>query len=365
MGGFPSRTAALAEPIPIGSCVPLTRATNSPAFLPVGSLVRRASYPELSARYPRIDGLSLSALTVTEREYRFAATDGAGKVLVSSGNNTPGIYSTDGGLTWVDSALPSASYWSGVAYGAGRWVVSRPAANQSAYSTDGVNWTTATMPSTAAWWAIVYAGGTFVCGPYDAAGVARSSDGGATWAAGGSRPGGSAWGSLAFGAGRMVSLAEGGNYACYSDDYGATWTATTLPASGIWASTHYISGRFIAVEYNGTKVLSSPDGITWSVLGTLPATRLWSLAAGDEIGTLFAYCRDVNECATSLDGVTWTLRPLPNYGTPARLNAGVGVRGRLVLSAGVAGKIDLIVPDGPGATHMLLGGPAGYHVRVR
>lgn len=366
MSGFPSRAAAAAEPIPIGSCVPLTRATSKTSFLPVGSLVRRASYPELSARYPRVDGLSAVTVTVTQREYRFAATDGTGKILISSGDNTPGLYSADGGLTWVDSALPSASYWSGVAFDGGRWVTVRPASTGAAYSSDGVNWTTATLPFSAGWWNAAAGGGKFVAAPYDSASTACSSDGGETWSAGGSRPGGSAWGSMAYGGGRLVSLADGGTYGCYSDDGGATWTACpTLPVSGFWASTHYIGGRFVAVPYDGTSVLSSADGITWSVLGTLPASRQWSLAGGDSAGTLFAYARNANECATSADGVTWTLRPLPNNGTPSRVNTGIGSLGRIVLPSGVNGKIDLIVPDGPGATHMLLGGPAGYHVRVR
>ena len=367
MSGFPSRNAGEAEPIPIGSCVPLTRSTNNHAFLPVGSLIERARYPQLSARYPRVEGLSSTTVTVAQNEYRFSATDGLGHVLISCGvNGQPGLFSADGGLTWTNSALPNAPYWSGVAYGGGRWVIVRPASNAAAYSSDGINWTGATLPSSAGWYHVVFGGGRFVSGPYDSAITAYSDDGGGTWSAGGSRVGGSAWGSLAFGGGRFVSLADGGTYACYSDDFGASWTAaTTLPVSGYWVSTQYVGGRFVAVPYNGTSVLSSPDGITWSVLGTLPATRQWSLAGGDSAGVLFAYARDVNECATSPDGVTWTLRPLPNNGTPSRVATGIGSLGRIVLPAGVNGKIDLVVPDSPGATHMLLGGPAGYHVRVR
>lgn len=362
MSGFPSRAAVAAAPIPIGSCVPLTRSTNNPAFLPVGSLIERARYPELSAVYPRAIGVSAATVTVTGGDYRFSATDGKRVVMSNGGSGQPGIYSDDGGSTWGSVTFPAAPYWSSIRHGNGRWVMVRPAASQGAYSLDGLVWSTTSMPSYASWYRLAFGSGWFVSTTYDSDKVARTEDG-VTWSTA-TLPSSGEWAALAFGNGRFVILKNNSTDMAYSDDGGATWTASSLPASGSWGMLSYGNGRFVTVAVDGTKSLMSADGLTWAE-GALPASRPWLHPMDTGGGYDLVYSANTNEGAISSDGVNWAAVSLPANGTPARSRSGIFIAGRYVIYAGVNGKIDLVVPDGPGATHMLLGGPAGYHVRVR
>ena len=243
---------------------------------------------------------------------------GQGKFVVFpweyGGASTPSTtsyaaYSTDNGVTWHNSWLPYNNWWNSAAYGNGVFVaVSYVGSNVVVVSPDAVNWTSYTMPVGANWNSITFGNGTFVA-VADSGATAITSPDGIHWTQQ-TLPASAQWSSVAYGNGIFVAVAGGSNITASSPD-GVTWTQNTLPASAQWSSIAYGNSTFVAIasSSSGTSYsAASPDGVNWTS-GTLPTADSWhGVAYGAGI---FAAVSGTGGGASSVDGINWTSKPLP------------------------------------------------------
>ena len=157
-------------------------------------------------------------------------TDGNGTVMaiLQTASTTKIRKSTDHGATWVATgALPSASAWTALGYGAGVWV--------------------ATVD-----------GGTA---------TARSIDGGATWSSGGTLATAINGGVVLYGNGVFLAVSGGNNNTFVSKDLGLTWSQQSTGGFGRGMGLfHTRSGMFIlGNDWQGFAGLS-PNGKIYSAL---------------------------------------------------------------------------------------------------
>lgn len=267
-------------------------------------------------------------------------------------------------LTWVQTTLPSATYWSCVCYGNGKFVAVDSYGDKPIYSLDGINWAQATSsPKEFHSSAVCYGDGKFVAVPdsgnnekimYSVDGMswtevstpftpgfdcvcygngkfvalkmavvannlAYSTDG-INWTLS-SMPRIANWQSVCYGNGKFVALTNynenygSGEIAAYSTD-GVNWTETTLPAGNSRENVCYGNGIFLSVgsrmvtytesEYD---VVYSEDGITWK-RATLPPTVMWKHVCYGN-GKFVATGESTNIAICSTDGINWTETSLP------------------------------------------------------
>ena len=90
----------------------------------------------------------------------------------------------------------------------------------------------------------------------------------------------------------------------------ATLNNSTLTSANL-ISSNLQSNTFVAIQYSGTtSAASSTDGITWT-LRTMPNASYWyGVTYGN--GTFVAVAYTSTSAASSTDGITWTLRTMPN-----------------------------------------------------
>lgn len=123
---------------------------------------------------------------------------------------------------------------------------------------------------------------------------------------------------IAYGKGLFVAISSSGvgNRVLTSRD-GITWTARTSAADSGWVAIVFANNKFTAIAAataapNG--LMESLDGITWSTAGNnLPNLDWQGITFSNELGLYVAvaqadFVTTVNRVATSVDGVTWTLR---------------------------------------------------------
>lgn len=153
-------------------------------------------------------------------------------------------FSSDGGLTWTSSTLPSSRDWTVPGVGQNKIIVPSGWNTQSnvfAYTSNGFTWSTGTFPSSQYWSNVAYSSSLNI------------------------------W--VAVSGGFMASSTVG----AYSSD-GVTWQASTMP-SGFWYRVLYVSGvGFIAINglagSNSNVAAISTNGTTWTTT-TLPQTTVW------------------------------------------------------------------------------------------
>mgnify|MGYP006913554925 CR=1 FL=1 len=254
---------------------------------------------------------------------------------------------------WTEVTLPKTARWTGIAYGAGKFVAVANSVNYVITSSDGITWNTVGLPFGASWTDVVYGNGKFVISSMDKY-IAYSTDG-ITWSTTGSPSGeypdqyptisfakdtfigflsmnsasvdystdGITWQGLqltedytkkvwrkaVYGDGKYI-IASNGNYAVRMTEIVAkSGTLFNIPLSNVSDIT-YGNGKFVAVGSNyGTSLVAySTDSVTWA---TSPLDfEVNSITYGDNkfviIGAKSAY---------SMDGVTWTDTVLPDTET--------------------------------------------------
>lgn len=226
---------------------------------------------------------------------------GNGYFMAVSGGSSTAARSTDG-ISWSSISMPTASNWTGIAFGNSYWVAVASGTDTMAYSSaNGAGWRTATLPSSASWIGVVYGAGKFVSIANGTA-AAYSTNNGATWSSGNSLPS-AGWTSLCYGGGLFVAVASGGTQAAYSTD-GITWVSSTLPSSTTWSDVVYGNGRFVAISSSSSKTAYSFDGITWYQSNLLIAGTKVAYGQG-----VFVVINSGNSVAyTSDDGANWKQR---------------------------------------------------------
>lgn len=237
-----------------------------------------------------------------------ASTEPLYTFLVSADRNLAAAFVESqyvAGVDWWDFALPSAAYWTSVAYGDGIFVAIAYNTNQFFYSTDGVAWMATTSPSSGTWTSVAYGDGKFVVVSDSSSTKALYSTDGVTWKAA-TLPYSASWVSVTYGDGKFVAIALSSNRAAYSTD-GMKWSAATLPSSASWKSVTYGDGKFVAVA-NASKVAYSTNGYTWYAT---TASGAWgSVVYGNGIFVAIPSVKDSNYCY-SADGITWETAALP------------------------------------------------------
>ncbi|WP_341523005.1 hypothetical protein AABC73_07065 [Pseudomonas sp. G.S.17] len=227
--------------------------------------------------------------------------------------------------------MPSSTYWTGMAYGAGRFVAitgsSIPTANgqngqATAVSTDGLTWTAGgSLPIGAYWRYVRWCNNKFIA-TYNRNGsgvgsttCAVSSDG-LTWTSV-TLPANRQWSDVAFGNGKYVMLCAvdgitdqfGTGTVVLTSTDAVTWTPGTMPVAAHWGNIVFGNGKFVAVGgINGltgsNAAAVSTDGITWTPV-TLPASATWSLEYG--LGIFVITAPGINRTLFSKDGINWSI----------------------------------------------------------
>jgi len=278
---------------------------------------------------------------------------GSGGKFAAVASGSRDVNTSVNGTTWTANAtaLPSTSNWVGLAAGklttvetAGSFVVGRSyvitTLGNTVYTSIGAN-----ANLVGQYFVATGAGsGTGTSTPIANHLVAVSSsttvnaystDGGVTWASGGSLPGGMsglavavAYGNLS-GAARWVVLGSSG-VTCYSTNGGLSWIAGGSLAAGTWTSITYGQGVWIAVSTGGTATSYSTDGgVTWTAGGALPASSTWvSVAYGANKFIAISSSGAVNPAWSVDKGVTWSSTGSSGYigsGTSTSVRYGQGV----------------------------------------
>ena len=217
----------------------------------------------------------------------------------------PRLVFTSPGITTTESALPSTSTWSSVAFGNGTYVVIS-SGNKSAYSLDGLNWTEVVLPVSSTWNKIVYGKDTEQFVAVSGNGAVLTTVDGTSWTSASFLPE-YAYTSAAEGDGIWILTASGGTKIVTADFTASTFTENDLPEGADWNDIVYGKNKWVAVAQSDSTVTNtvySNDGVTWN-LGSF-AGGCKSLAYGNNrfVAVEGGYA-GANTVFWSFDGITW------------------------------------------------------------
>ena len=169
----------------------------------------------------------------------YGNVNGAARWVVIGFDGTT-AYSTNGGVSWVAGASTPGGTGTSIAYGQGVWIVVSSLLNTTAYSADGgVTWTAGgTLPSSSAWSGIAYGANKFVVVASDGSvNPVWSVDKGLTWSSTGSSGyiGSGTTTRVNYGQGVFLVTQSSSNNMSSSED-GIVWTTRAITrASGTGA----------------------------------------------------------------------------------------------------------------------------------
>jgi hypothetical protein len=217
-------------------------------------------------------------------------------------------YSLDNGYSWtLGTGLTNTLNWSGVAYGAGRWVAVASGSRTVAYSLDGKTWTQTSnaLPSTASWSSIVFGKNLFVTASSTSATPCWSFDG-ITWY---SSPYSIQCTNLSYGQGAWVALNGGGSTTYYTSEDAKLWTFRTGPtdqytdiafgyktsdSTGLWISVaNALTGRTFT---GGCTTQSRPTIAS----GEINKVNLWEPGSGYSTQPVVTYVDPNNSSDASV-----------------------------------------------------------------
>ena len=138
-----------------------------------------------------------------------------------------------------------------------------------------------------AWSAVQFGGSGYYVAIVAGGNQSAYSTSGVTWTAGGTLPSTAGWSSIAYGNNRFVAIATGSQSVAVSVDNGTTWSAATpgLPSSQTWTKIKYGAGLFVAIASSTAVCATSPDGLVWT-LRAMPFSGAWSgIAFGNPISS--------------------------------------------------------------------------------
>lgn len=230
---------------------------------------------------------------------------------VSSLNGTPTAYSTNYGKTWTWGGLLPGGTYTGLTYGANKFVAvaqsplfsNLTATNLTAtgsgatfnVSTSGSNYTVSTNQAGTG-----YSNGqTLKILGTSLGGATPANDLTITITSMAVPPGDATSIATVSGAGTGVSRT-----AAYTTD-AVTWTSSTLPSTTDWSAVEFGTGLYVAVSSSGAKAAYSRDAITWSE-SLLPIGAVDKLAYGQ--GVFFGVDNSSTSAWSSEDGINWTER---------------------------------------------------------
>jgi hypothetical protein len=256
----------------------------------------------------------------------------------SSLNGTASAYSTNYGKTWtIGGILPGGNY-TGLIYGAGKFVA---VAQGPIYSNLTATNLTATgsgarfnVTTTASSYVVTMAsngtgysnGQTLIILGTSLGGTSPANDLTLTITALGIAPSDTSSIITVSPAGTAVS-----NLAAYTED-GITWTSSTLPSTTDWADVAYGNGLYVAVSSAGSKSAYSRDAVTWTESLT-PIGSVDKLAYGQ--GVFLGLDNSSTNAWTTDDGINWIEQTVTDDGYSAlRFGVNSSGVGRFVSAAG-------------------------------
>ena len=324
----------------------------------------------LATATPIFSNGAVTALTITNVGYGYTSvptitiSDSSAVYLAMSTTAATGTYlafNIPSTLTSGWTALTGAQAYIavlnlyGLAYGNGVYVAvggsaGTATAASSSSPTAYANWTSRssaiTALSTGYYSAIAFgaggnASGTFIAINYGG-NVTSYSNNGNSWTQGGNLPSSTTWNSIAYGNNRFVVLAKNGSIA-YTLNYGLNWYASstcvgtptsTLSSNYIWTQISYGEGIFFAIA-QGNVCATSPDGIVWTIRAMPSSTNWSSVAFGNP-----------SNVSTSVIGVQpiWVAVSLTSSTAAASIRTGATPLGRLKVASGAISEIRLIEP---------------------
>ncbi len=216
--------------------------------------------------------------------------------FIAIGENTNNIVRSTNGINWEVHDLTMRNSWIDIAYGNGIWCVIAKGALVGQVSTDnGLTWTATTLPSTlGVWEAVSYGNGYFVMITKDSNRVGRSTNGTNWTVIDNALPYVSDWKTLVYGNDTWVAVAYASNIIASSKDNGLTWVHSAggvIPALG-WNSIAYDAGRFVIVGGINSIALQSFDGFIWEEI-FLPSSSNWQCITSGN-GKFVAIARNTN-----------------------------------------------------------------------
>lgn len=295
---------------------------------------------------------AVNATTGAIEALEFTGVGAGGRfVAIASGSRTTNT--SDNGTTWSENllSLPSTSSWTALAAGkltvvetAGAFVIGRSYQITSLGNTVFTNIGASANIVGTYFVATGVGSGTGTATPIASHVVAVSSsttvnaystNGGVTWAAGGSLPGGISGTAVgvAYGRyqnnGRWVVLGSGGASA-FSTNGGVSWTAGGSVGSGTFTSIAYGQGVWVAIATGATTTRISTDGgQTWTAGGALPASSTWiSVVYGSNKFVAVSSDGAVDPAYSVDRGLTWSSADETGYfgsGTTTAVRYGQGV----------------------------------------
>lgn len=269
--------------------------------------------------------------TVFHDGRRFVATGTGGAVLTSND-----------GTAWTQLATTTTNSLYSTATNGTRYVAAGYGSGISS-SADLVNWTAVTDTGDQGGAIAVYGNGRFVVAPGSTSAGTRTSTDGVTWSknpAVATREN-TVWG-LASGEGSFVMITSGGSSSAanriYSSTDGANWTDSTpagLPSGTSLNSVAFGGGRFVIATLN-QRTLTSIDGLHWTV-SPLPSTLL-IFEVGYVGGQFVAQSSEYGyRSYSSLDGIGWTA--IPGSEGSSNYASRCAVAGKTVVGVGYSGAI--------------------------
>lgn len=128
-------------------------------------------------------------------------------VGANSGTSVRNFMTSLNGVTWTFRDAPQSNWWTGVAWGGGKFVaVARSGSMRVATSTDGITWTGQTAAENNYWTAVAYGGGLFVAVANQGTNRMMASPNGIRWFSVAGMPEG-LWGDIEYGNGKFIACA--------------------------------------------------------------------------------------------------------------------------------------------------------------
>lgn len=303
-------------------CIPLLRAVVSVLLLLAGVAVAETPIQPWKQRNPgslsQLSWLGDRWMAVSESKLIFTSPDGVdwqsapygtygitavariGDAFLAPTSSSKTLLSMNGGANWFLRDNPAAA--ARVFAGNGSLVVgigNDATGTKVVTTTDGFTWTaTETVPSALADGALVWTGDRFVAVGQDK--IAWSINGSTwtitTWTG--------QWLHDVTGqpGGPLLAVGDQGQIA-RSTDGGATWAASVAPINNNFLEVAGVAGSYVAINGNH-KLLHSADGLTWTEVGPLVPRPASYYDVGWN-GAYFLAVGDGGAVVKSTDGILW------------------------------------------------------------
>ena len=296
-----------------------------------------------------LSNTGVSSITITETGQGYTSTptisvvDTAAKFVAISGSGSVDaaylLASADNNAAWVATSNLPASTMTGIAYGVLNGVstyvvVGGTGSSSAASSVTGVTWTTRSLPTLGSgnYSAVCFGNGQFLAISTGSTLATATSTNGSTWIAGGNLPAGFTTGtSIAYGNGRFVAICSAsGTATAYSIDNGTTWRSygVGLPSTQTWSKIKYGQGQFVVIATGSTACATSPDGINWT-LRTMPgSSSTWATLAFGNISSR----------------PLWIAMSSTSGQNAASINTGAQALGRIAVASDTMTEVRIVEP---------------------